>query len=47
MKKVWEELKKIDAQAEQIRSYAKEKSKRITSLAEKNAEKLLANSKAY
>jgi vacuolar-type H+-ATPase subunit H len=47
MEKVWEELKKIEAQAEQIRSEAKEKSKQITTFAEQNAEKLIANSKTY
>ncbi len=47
MEKVWDELKKIDAQAEQIRSEAQKNAKEITSLAQKEAEKLLANSKNY
>jgi len=47
MEKVWEELKKIEAQAEQIRSEAQNKSKQITNFAEQNAEKLIANSQAY
>jgi F0F1-type ATP synthase membrane subunit b/b' len=47
MEKVWEELKKIDAQAEQIRSEAQTNAKEITSLAQKEAEALIANSKNY
>lgn len=47
MEKVWEELKKIDAQAEQIRSEAQTDAKEITSLAQKEAEALIADSKNY
>jgi vacuolar-type H+-ATPase subunit H len=47
MEKVWEELKKIEAQAEQIRDEAAESAKQITTDAERNAEKLIANSKTY
>jgi F0F1-type ATP synthase membrane subunit b/b' len=47
MEKVWEELKKIEAQAEQIRIEAQEKAKEITALAQQEAEKLIANSKNY
>ena len=47
MEKVWEELKKIDAQAEQIRSEAQINAKEITRLAQKEAEKLVANSQNY
>jgi vacuolar-type H+-ATPase subunit H len=47
MEKVWEELKKIEAQAEQIRTEAQDKGKEINKLAKQEAEKLLANSKAY
>jgi vacuolar-type H+-ATPase subunit H len=47
MEKVWDELKKIEAQAEQIRSEAQNKAKEITSLADQEAEKLIANGKAY
>ena len=47
MEKVWEELKKIEAQAEQIRTESQAKSKEIVKLAEQDAEKLLVNSKAY
>jgi len=47
MEKVWEELKKIEAQAEQIRSEAQNKANGITSLAEQEAEKLIENGKKY
>jgi vacuolar-type H+-ATPase subunit H len=47
MEKVWEELKKIEAQAEQIRVEAQDQSKKITKLAQQEADKLLLNSKTY
>jgi vacuolar-type H+-ATPase subunit H len=47
MQKVWEELKGIETQAEQIQSDAKDKAKKITTQAQKDAEKLLENSKTY
>lgn len=47
MQKVWEELKNIEAQAEKIQSEAKERAKEITIQAQKDAEKLLANSRTY
>ncbi len=47
MEKVWEELKKIENQAEQIRIEAQSKSKQIISLAQKQAEKLVTNSSVY
>ncbi len=47
MEKVWGELKKIDAQAEQIRNESQQGSKEITSLAQKQSEKLLADSQKY
>jgi vacuolar-type H+-ATPase subunit H len=47
MEKVWEELKKIEAQAGQIRAEAAESAKQITTAAEQAAEKLKANSKTY
>jgi vacuolar-type H+-ATPase subunit E/Vma4 len=47
MEKVWDELKKIEAQAEQIRSEAQDEAKKISTLAEQEAEKLIANSKVY
>jgi vacuolar-type H+-ATPase subunit H len=47
MEKVWEELKKIEAQAEQIRSEAQEKAKDMTALAQQNGGKLIANCQTY
>jgi vacuolar-type H+-ATPase subunit H len=47
MQKVWEELKSIEAQADQIQSDAKDKAKKIVSQAKKDAEILLANSRTY
>ncbi len=47
MEKVWEELKKIEAQAEQILSEAQDKAKKMLSLAQQEADKLIANGKAY
>jgi len=47
MEKVWEDLKKIDAQADQIQSDAQNKAKKITSLAKEDAEKLITNSRIY
>lgn len=47
MEKVWEELKKIDAQAEQIRSEAQTDAKEITRLAQKETDELLAKSRNY
>jgi vacuolar-type H+-ATPase subunit H len=47
MEKVWEELKKLEAKADQIKSNAQNKAKEITVLAQQEAEKLVANSKTY
>jgi vacuolar-type H+-ATPase subunit H len=47
MEKVWEELKKIEAQAEKIRTDAQEEAKNITASAQQNSEKLIANSQTY
>jgi vacuolar-type H+-ATPase subunit H len=47
MEKVWEELKKIEAQAEQIRIEAQQKAQKITTLAQQDGEKLIANSQTY
>ncbi len=47
MQKVWEELKKIEADAEQIQTDAKDKARAITLQAQRDGEKLLANSKTY
>ncbi len=47
MEKVWDELKKIESQAEQIQVDAQEKAKSIAILAHQDAEKLISNSKVY
>jgi vacuolar-type H+-ATPase subunit H len=47
MQKLWEELKSIEAQADQIQSDAKDKAKKLVTQAQKDAEKLLSNSKTY
>ncbi len=47
MEKVWEELKKIEAQAEQIRGETQNKAKEMTNLAKQEAEELFANSGTY
>ena len=47
MEKVWEELKKIETQAEQIRSEAQDKAKKMNALAEQKAQELIANGKTY
>ncbi|MCW3996606.1 MAG: hypothetical protein NWE98_10740 [Candidatus Bathyarchaeota archaeon] len=47
MEKVWEELKKIETQAQEIRVEAQEKSKQITTTVQDEAEKLVANAKSY
>jgi len=47
MEKVWTELKKIEAQAEQIRSEAQDEAKKMTALSQQETEKLIANSKTY
>jgi vacuolar-type H+-ATPase subunit H len=47
MQKVWEELKSIETQAEQIQTDAKTKAKQITLQAQKDAAKLLEDSKTY
>lgn len=47
MEKVWANLKKIEAEAEQIHSEAQNKAKEITDLAQQEAEKLQADSKTY
>ncbi len=47
MENVWEELKKIEAEAEKIRSGAQQKAQSITALAQQNSEKLVANSQTY
>ena len=47
MEKVWEELKKIEGQAQQIQTDAQEKAKKMTQQAKADAENLIANSKVY
>jgi vacuolar-type H+-ATPase subunit H len=47
MERVWEELKKIEAQAEQMRNEAQGNAKKIIELAQKEAEELLAKSETY
>ncbi len=47
MEKVWEELQKIEVQAEQVRNEAEKDAKEITSLSIQEANKLLENSKNY
>jgi len=47
MEKVWGELKKIEAEAEQIRVGAQQKAQSITALAKQDSEKLIANSQTY
>jgi vacuolar-type H+-ATPase subunit H len=47
MEKVWAELKKIEAQAEEIHSEAQQSAKEITILAQREAEKLVASSQNY
>ena len=47
MEKVWEELKKIELQAEQIRAEAQNRAKEIINLSNQEAERLIANSKTY
>ena len=47
MEKVWEELKRIEAEAEKIRADAQSKAQNIMTVAQENSEKLLANSQAY
>jgi len=47
MEKVWNELKKIEAQAEQIQNDAKERAKNMVFLAKQDSEKLIENSRIY
>jgi vacuolar-type H+-ATPase subunit H len=47
MERVWGELKKIDAQANKIKSDAQDKAKKIDLLAKSDAEKLIVNGKTY
>ena len=47
MEKVWDELKKIEAQADQIQKDAQERAKNMVFLAKQDSEKLIENSRIY
>ncbi len=47
MERVWAELRRIEAQADQIRSEAQTKAKEMVNVAKQEAEQLLATSKTY
>ena len=47
MEKVWVELKKIDAQADQIQRDAQAKAKKVILVAKEDSEKLIVNSRTY
>ena len=47
MEKVWNELKKIEAHAEQIKNDAQDRAKQMALLANQDAGKLIENSKTY
>lgn len=47
MEKVWDELIKIEAQAEQIQNDTQDRAKKMVLLAKQDAEKLVENSKTY
>ncbi len=47
MERVWDELKKIEAQAEGIRAEVQQSADKITNLARQKAEQLIANGKSY
>ena len=47
MEKVWVELKKIEAEAEQIRVGAQQKAQSIRALANRDSEKLISNGQTY
>lgn len=47
MEKVWVELKKIDAQADQIQHDAQAKAKKVILVAKEDSEKLVVNSRTY
>ncbi len=47
MEKVWEELRKIEAQAEEIRREAEKRAKEITNFSKQEAEQLIVKSKKY
>jgi vacuolar-type H+-ATPase subunit H len=47
MEKVWDELKKIEAQAEQIQKDSQERAKSMVFLAKQDSETLIENSRIY
>jgi len=47
MEKVWDELKNIEAQAEQIQKDAHDRAKKMVLLAKQDGERLVENSKSY
>ncbi len=47
MEKVWGELKKIEAKAEQIKTEANERSTQIFTIAEQKSEQLIASAKVF
>ncbi len=47
MEKVWGELRKIEAKAEQIKTEANERSSQITNIAERKSEQLIASAKVF
>ena len=47
MEKIWDELKKIELQAEKIRADAQNKSTQLTNLAKKEGEQLVTNARKY
>jgi vacuolar-type H+-ATPase subunit H len=47
MEQVWDELKKIEAQAQQIRSEAQIRSKQLTDFADQRTDQLIAHAKTY
>ena len=47
MEKVWDELKKIEAQAVQIQNDAQERAKNMVFLAKQDSQKLIENSRIY
>ncbi len=47
MERIWDELKKIELQAEQIRAEAQNNSAQLVNLARKEGEQLVAKARAY
>jgi len=47
MENVWDELKKIEAQAEQIKTEAQKKAKELADIAKQESDSLVSNGNAY